>query len=77
MFMYVVHKKNQVCLVQFIEKKFMEIDYNMLVQNHVHYNYVVKKSLYGVVVQWLKIWLLNMEVRSSNPTFATQATLAT
>jgi hypothetical protein len=30
--------------MQYIEKKFMEVhDYNMLVQNHVHYNYVVQK----------------------------------
>jgi hypothetical protein len=25
-----------------LKKKFMEVDYNMLVQNHVHYNYVVQ-----------------------------------
>jgi len=29
--------------MQYVEKNFMEIDYNMLVQSHVHYNYVVKK----------------------------------
>jgi len=38
----------------YVEKKFMQVDYNMLVQNHVHYNYVVQKNhLMGVVVQWL------------------------
>jgi hypothetical protein len=26
-----------------VEKKFMEVDYNMLVQNHVHYKYVVEE----------------------------------
>ncbi len=52
--------------MQYVENKFMEIDYNMLVQNHVHYD-VQKKSLYGVVVQWLRTWFLNMEERSSNP----------
>jgi hypothetical protein len=26
-----------------------------------------KKSPYEVVVQWLKIWLLNVEAKSSNP----------
>jgi hypothetical protein len=26
-----------------------------------------KKSLYGVVVQWLKTWLLNVDVRNSSP----------
>ncbi len=25
-------------------EKFMEVDYNMLVQNHVHYKYVVQKN---------------------------------
>jgi hypothetical protein len=44
----------------------MEIDYNMLIQNHVHYNMLSKKSPYGVVVQWLMIWFLNLEVRSSS-----------
>jgi hypothetical protein len=28
-----------------VEKKFMEVDYNMLVQNHVHYKYVVNKEI--------------------------------
>ncbi len=51
-----------------VEKKFIKVNYYMLVQNHVHYKYVVqKKSPYGVVVQWLKTLLLNVEVRSSNP----------
>jgi hypothetical protein len=46
----------------------MKVDCNMLVQNHVHYNMLSKKNLpYGVVVQWLWTWLLNMEVRSSSP----------
>jgi hypothetical protein len=27
-----------------VEKKFMEVNYNMLVQNHVHYKYVVQKN---------------------------------
>jgi hypothetical protein len=29
--------------VQYVENKFMEIDYNMLVQNHVYYNILSKK----------------------------------
>jgi hypothetical protein len=34
--------------VQYVEKKFMAVDYNMSVQNHVHYNYVVHKiTLWG------------------------------
>jgi len=45
----------------------MEVDYNMLVQNHVHYNMLSKKSPYGMVVQWLRIWLFNVEVKSSSP----------
>ncbi len=27
-----------------VEKKFMEVDYNMLVQNYVHYKYVVQEN---------------------------------
>ncbi len=27
-----------------VEKQFMQIDYNMLVKNHVHYKYVVQKN---------------------------------
>jgi hypothetical protein len=46
----------------------MEVDYNiLLVQNHVHDNYVVQKSPYGVVVQWLKTWLLTVKARSLSP----------
>jgi hypothetical protein len=30
--------------MQYVEKKFMKIDYNMLVQNHVYYNMLSKKS---------------------------------
>jgi hypothetical protein len=46
----------------------MEVhDYNMLVQNHVHYNYVVQKLTYGVVVQWLKTWFFNVKVKNSSP----------
>jgi hypothetical protein len=34
--------------VQYVEKKFMEIDYNMLIQNHVYYNMLSKKiTLWG------------------------------
>jgi hypothetical protein len=33
-----------------LKNKFMEVDYNMLVQNHVHYNMSKKNSPYGVVV---------------------------
>jgi len=29
--------------MQYVEKKLMEVDYNMLVQNHVHYNMLSKK----------------------------------
>ncbi len=28
--------------MQYVEKKFIEIDYNMLVQNHVYYNMLFK-----------------------------------
>jgi hypothetical protein len=45
----------------------MEVHNNMLVQNPIYYNMLSKKSPYGVMVQWLKTWLLNVEVRSSNP----------
>jgi len=27
-----------------VKKKIMEINYNMLVQNHVHYKYIVQKN---------------------------------
>jgi hypothetical protein len=40
--------------MQYVEKTFMEVDYNMLIQNHVHYNYVVKKITLWGGVQWLK-----------------------
>jgi hypothetical protein len=30
--------------MQYIEKNFMEIDYNMLIQNHVYYNTLSKKN---------------------------------
>jgi hypothetical protein len=53
--------------MQYVEKTFMEVDYNMLIQNHVHYNYVVKKITLWGGVQWLKTWLFNVEVRNSNP----------
>jgi hypothetical protein len=44
----------------------MKIDYNMLVQNHVHYNYVVKNITLSSDVQWLRTWFFNVEARSSN-----------
>jgi hypothetical protein len=31
--------------VQYVENKFMEVDYNMLVQNHVLYNMLSKKII--------------------------------
>ncbi len=38
-----------------VEKKFMEVECNMLVQNDVRYKICcLKKSHYGVVVQWLR-----------------------
>ncbi len=53
--------------MQYVEKKFMETDYNMLVQNHVYYNMLLRKKWpYGVVVQWLKTWFFNVEVKSSS-----------
>jgi hypothetical protein len=52
--------------MQYVEKQFMEVDYNMLVQNHVYYNMLKKNHLMGLVVQWLRIWLVNVEVRSSS-----------
>jgi hypothetical protein len=52
--------------MQYIEKKFMKIDYNTLIQNHVYYNMLPKKSPYGVVVQWLRTWLFNVKVKSSS-----------
>jgi hypothetical protein len=45
----------------------MEINYNMLVQNHIHYNMLFKKSPFGVVVQWLRTLLFNVQVKSLNP----------
>jgi len=34
--------------MQYVEKKFMEVYYNMLVQNHVHYNMLSQKiTLWG------------------------------
>jgi hypothetical protein len=34
--------------VQYVEFFFMEVDYNMLIQNHVHYNMLSKKiTLWG------------------------------
>jgi hypothetical protein len=53
--------------MQYVEKKFMQVDYDMLVQNHVYYNMLLKKFTYGVVVQWVRTWLLNVKVRSSSP----------
>jgi hypothetical protein len=42
--------------MQYIEKNFMEVDYNTLVQNHVYYNMLSQKNhLNEVVVQWLRI----------------------
>jgi len=52
--------------VQYVEKKFIEVNYNMLIQNHVHYNYIITKPSYGLVVQLLKIWFLNVKVRNSS-----------
>ncbi len=38
-----------------VEKKFIKVDYNMLVQNYVHYKICcLRKSPYEMVVQWLK-----------------------
>jgi hypothetical protein len=53
--------------MQYVEKKFMEIDYNMLVQNHVHYNMLSKTFHLMGCLQWLKTWFLNVEVRNSSP----------
>jgi hypothetical protein len=39
----------------------------MLIQNHVKYNILSKKSPYGVMVQWLRTWFFNGKVKSSNP----------
>jgi hypothetical protein len=34
--------------MQYVEKKFIKVDYNMLIQNHVHYNILFKKiTLWG------------------------------
>ncbi len=34
--------------MQYVEKKFIEVNYNMLIQNHVHYNYIITKiTLWG------------------------------
>ncbi len=44
--------------MQHVEKKFMEVDYNMLVQNQCLSQYVLQKIIpYGVVVQWLRTWI--------------------
>jgi hypothetical protein len=43
-----VYEKIQIHLMQYVEKNSWEADYNMLVQNHVHYNHVVQKiTLWG------------------------------
>ncbi len=37
--------------MQYVEKKFVEVDYNMLIQNHVYYNMLSKKiTLWGGVI---------------------------
>ncbi len=52
--------------MQHVEKKIMEVDYNMLVQNHVHYNMLSKK-----ITSWgggaMVKDLINVEVRNSSP----------
>jgi hypothetical protein len=63
-----MHKKIQVYLVQYVEKnswKFIIIYY----WSKIMFITIMmsKKSLYGVVVQWLKNWLLNVDVRNSSP----------
>jgi len=52
--------------MQHVEKQFMEIDYNMLFQNHVHYNMLSKKiTLWGGGAMVKD--LINVEVKSSSP----------
>jgi len=52
--------------VQHVEKKVMKVDYNMLFQNHVHYNMLSKKiTLWGGGAMVKD--LINVEVRSSSP----------
>jgi len=54
--------------MQYVEIFFMKVDYNTLVQNHVYYNMLSEKNhLIEVVMQWLRTWLFNVEVRSSIP----------
>jgi hypothetical protein len=54
--------------MQYVEKKFMEkiitICSSKIMFITICYQ---KKSPYGLVVQWLRTWLLNVEVRSSSP----------
>jgi len=45
----------------------MKIDYNMLVQNHVHYNYVVQKYQFISGGAMVKNLILNVKVRNSSP----------
>jgi hypothetical protein len=52
--------------VQHVEGKVMEVDFNMLLQNHVHYNKLSKKiTLWGGGAMVKD--LINVEVRSSSP----------
>jgi hypothetical protein len=59
----------QVHLVQYVEKKFMEIDYNMLVHNHVNYNMLSKKIILrggGAMVKDLTLQCGGEEFKSSH-----------
>ncbi len=52
--------------MQHVEGKVMEVDFNMLLQNHVHYNKLSKKiTLWGGGAMVKD--LINVEVRSSSP----------
>ncbi len=52
--------------MQHVEKKIMKIDYNMLFQNHVHYNMLSKKiTLWGGGAMVKD--LINVEVKNSSP----------
>jgi hypothetical protein len=52
--------------MQHAEKKVMKVDYNMLLQNHVHYNMLSKKiTLWGAGAMVKD--LINVEVGSSSP----------
>jgi hypothetical protein len=55
--------------MQYVEKKFMKVDYNMLVQNHVYYNVLCKTNHLwggGVMVKDLTLQCQDEKFKSSH-----------